>query len=81
MKRTMLLWCFAATATLWSPAFAETAGREKIVSGQVAASVLKLRGLITRMPIGGVWGAQVTRWSIKWLLGKCPVKGVSTRAV
>ena len=45
MKRTMLLWCFAATAALWSPAFAETAGREKIVSGQVAASVLKLRDL------------------------------------
>ena len=45
MKRTMLLWCFAATAVLWSPAFAETAGREKILSGQAAASVLELRGL------------------------------------
>lgn len=45
MKQAILLWCFAATAALWTPAFGETAGREKIVSGQVAASVLELRGL------------------------------------
>jgi len=44
MKRTMLLGCFAATTALWTPAFGETA-REKIVSGQVAASELELRGL------------------------------------
>jgi len=29
----------------WPPAFGETAGREKIVSGRVAASELELRGL------------------------------------
>jgi hypothetical protein len=46
MKRTMLLLCFAATTALWSPAFGETADREKIISGQVAASVLELRGLV-----------------------------------
>jgi hypothetical protein len=45
MKRTMLLGCFAATTALWTPAFGETPGREKIVSGQVAASKLELRGL------------------------------------
>jgi hypothetical protein len=44
MKRAMLLWCFAATAGLSSPAFGET-GREKIVSSQVPASELELRGL------------------------------------
>jgi len=43
MKRTILLGCFAATTALWTPAFGETAGREKIVSGQVAT--LELRGL------------------------------------
>ena len=45
MKRTMLLGCFAATTALWTPAFGETAGREKIISGQVAASELELRDL------------------------------------
>jgi len=45
MKRSMLLWCFAATTALWDPAFGQSAVREEIVSRQIAPSALELRGL------------------------------------
>ena len=58
MKRIMLLWCFAATTALGSPAFDAWAGQEKVVSGQAAASELELRGVEVRSD-GSVTGTVV----------------------
>ena len=44
MKRTMRLWCLAATMALGYPAFGESPAGN-IVSGQTAASKLELRGV------------------------------------
>jgi hypothetical protein len=45
MKRSILFWCFAATAALANPALGDAGARPKAISGQVAAAELELHGL------------------------------------